>query len=300
MTNQPLKNEMEKMKAETTDLSLSNWQATREMCATLVKSGFLPTTVNTPEKAIAIALAGKELGIGMMESFRSINVILGRPTVSPQLMLALANRKGELEDIQIDSDDKRCIVTVKRKGRTAHTEEFGVKEASSLGLMSKDNYKKQASVMFRWRALAANLRVTFPDVVLGLYTPEELGADDVEPSHINAQASKSAVKLEDVLQDSVKTSVNGHQSVEESEIVESPVEMENDAIEPVETPKTQDSSPKISEKQQKMLFARTKAYKLEVDTVKQHLQNTYGIEHSSELTRGQFQEVLEWLETQKR
>ncbi len=31
--------------------------------------------------------------------------------------------------------------------------------------------------MFMWRALAANLRVTFPDVVLGLYTPEELGAN---------------------------------------------------------------------------------------------------------------------------
>jgi hypothetical protein len=45
-----------------------------------------------------------------------------------------------------------------------------------MQLMGKDNYKKQAKTMFQWRALAANLRVTFPDVVLGLYTPEEMGA----------------------------------------------------------------------------------------------------------------------------
>jgi len=31
--------------------------------------------------------------------------------------------------------------------------------------------------MFKWRALAAVLRVTFPDVMLGFYTPEEMGAE---------------------------------------------------------------------------------------------------------------------------
>jgi hypothetical protein len=154
-----------------------SWEALKEQATIMVKSGFLPVSVNTPEKAIAIALTAKELGIGMMEGFRSINIIQGKPTISPQLMLALANRTGQIEDIEFDSNDERCQVRITRKLRKPHTEEFGVKEATALGLISRDNYRKQPAIMFRWRALAANLRVTFPDVVLGLYTPDEMGAD---------------------------------------------------------------------------------------------------------------------------
>lgn len=154
-----------------------NWDSMKEQATMLVKSGFLPQSIKTPEQAIAIALTGKELGIGMMESFRSINVIQGKPTISPQLMLALANRTKQLENIKIDSNDERCIVIVTRKGREPHSETFGVKEATALGLIGRDNYKKQPAIMFKWRALAANLRVTFPDVELGFYTPEEMGAE---------------------------------------------------------------------------------------------------------------------------
>jgi hypothetical protein len=155
----------------------TDWVSLKEQASMLVKSGMLPISINTPEKAIAIAITAKELGIGMMEGFRSINVIQGKPCISPQLMLALANRMGQMQDIEFTGDDRGCKVTITRKGRKPHTEEFGVKEATALGLIGRDNYKKQAGVMFRWRALAAALRVTFPDLVLGLYTPEEMGAD---------------------------------------------------------------------------------------------------------------------------
>ncbi len=158
-------------------LEPTTWAAMKDQATMLVKSGFLPTAVNTAEKALAIALAGRELGIGVMESMRSINVIQGKPTISPQLMLALANRTGQLENLDIAATDEKCVVKVKRKGRTVYSNEFGVKEATDLGLMTKDNYRKQKKTMFQWRALAANLRVTFPDVVLGLYTPEELDAE---------------------------------------------------------------------------------------------------------------------------
>lgn len=155
----------------------SDWQAMKEQAKVLLISGFLPPSIKTPEQALSIALAGRELGIGFMESIRSINVIQGKPTISPQLMLARAYQTKEVDDVKIDSTDTRCVVTIKRKGKTPITNEFGEKEATSLGLMSKDNYRKQPKTMFMWRALAANLRVTFPDVTSGLYTPEELGAN---------------------------------------------------------------------------------------------------------------------------
>lgn len=162
----------------TKEIAIANdWASLKEQATMLTKSGFLPPSVKTPEQAIAIALTSKELGIGLMEGFRSINVIQGKPTISPQLMLGLANRTGQLQDIKIDATDQRCVVTVWRKGREPHTETFGVPEATALGLMGRDNYNKQRATMFKWRSLAANLRVTFPDVMLGFYTPEEMGAE---------------------------------------------------------------------------------------------------------------------------
>lgn len=155
----------------------SHWELMKEQASVFIKSGFLPPSINTPEKAIAIAMTGKELGLSFMESVRSINIIAGKPTISPQLMLALANKSKELENLEIDANDQRCVVTVTRKGRKPHREEFGIKEATDLLLISKDNYKKQPATMFKWRALAAALRVTFPDVMLGFYTPEEMGAE---------------------------------------------------------------------------------------------------------------------------
>jgi hypothetical protein len=43
-----------------------------------------------------------------------------------------------------------------------------------MGLIGKDNWKKQFAVMAQWRALAANLRITFPDAISGLYLIEEM------------------------------------------------------------------------------------------------------------------------------
>lgn len=166
----------EVVNTKTGEIAMTQWDLMRQQAETLVKSGFLPPAINTPEKAIAIMQKGKELGIPPMEAISSINIIQGKPSVSPQLMLALAQKTGQVEDIKMDTSPKRATVTIKRKGQTAYTTTFGVEEATALGLIGKDNYKKQPAVMFQWRALAANLRVTFPDAISGLYTYDEMGA----------------------------------------------------------------------------------------------------------------------------
>ncbi len=159
-------------------LDMEKWNLMRQQAETLVKSGFLPAAVNTAEKALAIMQKGKELGIPPMEALSSINVIQGKPSVSPQLMLALARRTGELLDMKMETSEKGATVTVTRKSQSPYTTTFGVKEATDLGLMAKDNYKKQAGTMFGWRALAANLRITFPDAISGLYLVEEMTQGD--------------------------------------------------------------------------------------------------------------------------
>ena len=155
---------------------MAEWQVIREQASVLLSSGFLPASIKSPEAAMAIILTGRELGIGPMAALNSINIIQGKPTLSPQLMLAMANGTGQVEDVKIDTGTDGAIVTVKRRGRSPYTTTFGPKEAKAMGLDGKDNYKKQAATMYQWRAVAANLRITFPDVIMGMYTPDEMGA----------------------------------------------------------------------------------------------------------------------------
>jgi hypothetical protein len=143
----------------------------------LVKSGMLPNSIRTPEAAMAIIVKGMELGLPPMAALAGITVIQGKPTVSPQLMLSLINLSGQLENLDVETGMQGATVTMKRRGRSAFTSRFGPAEAKAMGLDSKDNYKKQAPVMYQWRAVAGCARVVFPDVIDGLYTPEEMGAE---------------------------------------------------------------------------------------------------------------------------
>ena len=157
----------------------------------LVKSRMLPKAVSTPEAAVAIMIKARELGIGIMEGFTSINIIQGSPTISPQLMIALAERSGQLEDAVWTDDGDTATCTVKRRGRTANVATFSMKNAEDLGLAGKQNWQQQPVTMRKWRATSAAFRVTFADVLAGIYTPEEMGADVDDEGQVVALPARS-------------------------------------------------------------------------------------------------------------
>ena len=104
-----------------------DWATMREQAQWLVKSGFLPGSIKTPEQAIAIMLQGRELDIPPMAALQTINVIQGKPTVSPQLMLALIERSRQAKQIEIPEEtDTACTVVMQRIGRTPHSERFTI------------------------------------------------------------------------------------------------------------------------------------------------------------------------------
>lgn len=158
--------------------SIDLFRQYQEQAVALLKTGFLPGHIRTPEQAVAIVLIGRELGIPMMLALRKVYVIQGTPCLAAELMLALAERTGQLDDCRIEHEGEVCRVTIKRKGRkSTHTTEFSMADAGRLGLADKDNWKKQPKVMRQWRAVSANLRVTFPDATGGLYSVEELAPE---------------------------------------------------------------------------------------------------------------------------
>jgi len=200
------------------------WQMMTQQAETLVKSGFLPKDVNTPQKAIAIIMAGYELGIQPWQALSTINVIQGKPTISPQLMLALIQRSGQLEDITIDGNDQQCIVTLKRKGQVAHAETFTMADAKKMNLAGKTNWTQQPATMLKWRAVAACARIVFPDVILGLYTPDEMGDDD----------GPEAPEIR-IVKDGQETDIATGEIVEAAEVVEEAPAPEPTTEAPVET-----------------------------------------------------------------
>lgn len=146
-----------------------------KMAETLIASGFLPAAIKTPAQAVAVMMTGRELQIPTMQALRQINVIQGKPTMGAELMLALAfQRIPGFKCHPIESTDKRATFEFQRPGQPAYRHTFTLDDAAGMGLIGKDNWRKQAATMLRWRCISAGLRLICPDAIAGLYTPEEI------------------------------------------------------------------------------------------------------------------------------
>ncbi len=167
------------MTNELAPINVDDFDRQLAVAGKLIKTGFLPKAIDTPEKAVAIAMTGRELGIGMMLALQEINVIQGKPAASAKLQLALARKTRELDNFSIEDDGQTSTCVVQRKGQAPVTTTFSNADAKAMGLMGKDNWNKQPGNMRRWRAVSANLRLTFPDAIGGLYTPEELSPETI-------------------------------------------------------------------------------------------------------------------------
>ena len=159
-------------------VSLDLFNLLREQAQFLIKSEFLPAHITTAEQAVAVVLIGREIGIPMMQALRKVFIIQKTPALAAELMLALAERTGELEDLKIEDDGTACTVMIKRKGRKSPVSTtFSAKDADAMQLSGKDNWKKQPTVMRRWRAISANLRLSFPDAIGGMYSVDEVAPE---------------------------------------------------------------------------------------------------------------------------
>jgi len=166
---------------------LAGYDQRLQVAGVLLKSGFLPQAYKTPEQVLSVMLTAHELNIPPMMALRTIDIIQNQPTLSPELMLALIRRSGELEDMHIKDDGRTCYVTMKRRGEQAHTESFGMDNAEkmltsewknnakvTIKLSEKYNWKSMPETMRKWRAIGACARVVFPDVLGGMYLREEV------------------------------------------------------------------------------------------------------------------------------
>lgn len=132
--------------------------------------------VASPEAAGVILLTGAELGLSPMQSLRGIYVIDGKPVLSADLMVAVVKRSDVCVYWRtVESTDTSCTVETQRDREPAPARKTWTRaDAERAGLLGKKPWQQYPSDMLRHRAAAALAREVYPDLLLGLYTPDEI------------------------------------------------------------------------------------------------------------------------------
>jgi len=158
-----------------------------EQLQLLINSKVLPSNIKTIEQAFAIAQYGKDLGMKPMQAFHQIYSIQGRLALSSKALGALMWRNGisiktikdgEIVVRGVDSNGveiKDRVTTIEfYRGNIVETTSFYWSDAVKAGWTTKDNWVKMPKHMLYARCLALGANRIAPDMLLGLYTVEEM------------------------------------------------------------------------------------------------------------------------------
>lgn len=165
---------------------------------TMIDSGFLPKHINTPQKALAVAELGKEMGFKPFTSWQNIFPTGdGKIGVNGRVIMNMLRRAGltwNIIDDYVEDDDnegmiqgfvnRRTVVEMWRldQPEIKITGKFTKKDAcripadsSGKKLIDKFNYKYHMKKMFFWRALKDAADKIAGGDILGVYLPDEVG-----------------------------------------------------------------------------------------------------------------------------
>lgn len=204
-------------------------------------SGIIPRALQNKPADICITLqTGVELGFSPMVALRSIDVIHSTPAIKPQAMLALIRSRLPKSLVKMEGDAKKATCTIIRDRdfpEDSYTAHWTIERAQTMGLLSKDNWKKQPQTMLMWRAVGEAARFACPDIIGGMYNSFEVNdfdhLDDMyaEPRDIEADIKdhktqlskpedvKSETSKEDIAEAVFKDIGDNQEAVEEANII---------------------------------------------------------------------------------
>ena len=154
-----------------------NLTTKKELAGIFIKSGLIPNQLNTPEKVLVAMFKCQELGLPPLEGMAGMAVINGKVTLQGNLILAMINRSGKAKQIIVKDSETKCEVTMSRRDyENTYTFSFTLDDAKKANLTNKQVWKEYQKTMLKWRAVSGCARVVFPDIIGGLYTPEEMAS----------------------------------------------------------------------------------------------------------------------------
>lgn len=195
--------------AATRELTPAIWRMITEIAPAMYQSHLFGVT--SVAQAQAIMLKGHELGLSITASFELVQVIQGKPALSPRGAMALLLSSVFVKNIEINklTDPKGLFLgyecTMTRVTGFTYTSKFTVDMAKNAGLVKPDSgWAKYPENMCLWRAVGFAADVVFPDVTAGMTTlmkaPEMYGVALTESGDV-IDAVASNVPSVDPLQD---------------------------------------------------------------------------------------------------
>lgn len=157
-------------------------QAAHQVAENLVQTSFVPVQFRgKAHEATAAILAGDEVGLSPIASLNAFDIIQGSAAAKAMTLRAIVQSHGH-EVWHIEATDSRAIFKGRRKGsEEIHESVWTIERARGLGLLNKNEWKKQPKAMLIARATSEVCRLTAADAILGIpYSAEEL-RDGVTP-----------------------------------------------------------------------------------------------------------------------
>lgn len=153
-----------------------------------VRSGLFKDLKDAAQAAVKIQ-AGLELGLAPLQSLSAIHLVEGKPTLGAGLLAALMQRAGYSWRI-VTHTMEECRLEIHREGEALGEASFTAKEAEAAGLLRRPPWQKHRRDMLFARAISRAARWFAPAVALGVYTPDEMGAEEDEVTPAPASSSR--------------------------------------------------------------------------------------------------------------
>jgi 5'-3' exonuclease len=156
------------LEPQTTDQA---WQVARMLFGSRLYQDY-----GNAEAIFATILRGRALGLDACTSLDNFHVYHGKARMSADLIVGLVLNSHKAKFFScLETDRKHAVYQTHRVGvPTPQSLGFGLEDAKAAGVLSKDLWRKYLPNMLRHRAAVNLARLVYPDVVGGLYTPEEV------------------------------------------------------------------------------------------------------------------------------
>jgi len=151
-----------------TQVALGDMQV---MASAIVKSGLFG--MKTPDQALALMIVATAEGRHPGSVASDYHIIQGRASLKADSMLARFQQSGGRVEWH-DHTNEKVAATFSHPAGGSLRIDWDMARAKAAGLGSKDNWKSYPRQMLRARVISEGVRATFPAVLNGMYTPEEV------------------------------------------------------------------------------------------------------------------------------
>lgn len=166
-----------------TQVALGDMQV---MASAIVKSGLFG--MKTPDQALALMIVATAEGRHPGSVAADYHIIQGRASLKADSMLARFQQSGGRVEWH-DHTNEKVSATFSHPAGGSLRIDWDMARAKAAGLGGKDNWRSYPRQMLRARVISEGVRATFPAVLNGMYTPEEVQEFDA-PRPVRSVAAK--------------------------------------------------------------------------------------------------------------